>query len=146
MELPDHDCPLRPIVLAQQKTIDEKLPALGAKLEAALVLIAKLERSLYGKKSEKMPPVAEAVYLGQRELRRQHVDRRHAGGRRGDGDAPRHELGADGWRRRGSTIVTPASKQGGCDVSGGAPLEGCSVLLLAFVGGLCLARRRAVRR
>ena len=61
MELPDHDCPLRPIVLAQQKIIDEELPALRAKLEAALVLIAKLERALYGKKSEKMPPVAEAL-------------------------------------------------------------------------------------
>ena len=41
MELPDHDCPLRPIVLAQQeiieqqrRVIDETLPRLQAQLEA----------------------------------------------------------------------------------------------------------------
>lgn len=43
MELPDHDCPLRPIVVAMQARIEQ------------------LERALYGKKSEKMPPVAEAL-------------------------------------------------------------------------------------
>jgi len=82
MELPDHDCPLRPIVLAQQKIIDEELPALRAKLEAALVLIAKLERALYGKKSEKMPPVAEALRAEetaeQKEARREAALERRA--------------------------------------------------------------------
>jgi len=89
MELPDHDCPLRPIVLAQQeiieqqrRVIDETLPRLQAKLEAALAQIEKLQRELYGKKSEKMPAVAQVLRSGEseedREARRQAALERRA--------------------------------------------------------------------
>ncbi len=82
MELPDHDCPLRPIVLAQAKVIEEQLPELRGKLETALLHIEKLERALYGKKSERMPPVAEALRAEEtaeeQEARRQAALERRA--------------------------------------------------------------------
>ena len=78
MDLPDHDCPLRPIVLAQQKLIERQ----GAMLEAAMARIEQLERALYGKKSEKMPPVAEVLRVEETaedvEARRQAALERRA--------------------------------------------------------------------
>lgn len=40
-------------------------------------------------------------------------------------------------------VVTPTPKQGGCDMSAGAPLQGLSVLLLLLLLGSYVARRRA---
>jgi len=95
VELPEHDCPLRPLVLAQQETIErqakliveqaaaiEEQKELREKLDAVLAHVEKLERALYGKKSEKMPPVAEALRAEEsaeeQEARRQAALERRA--------------------------------------------------------------------
>ena len=102
MEVPDHDCPLRPLVLELQQLVKRQSEALAsyaglqakceevsaksleqsAQLEAALAHIEKLERALYGKKSEKMPPVVEALRAEEsaeeQEARRQAALERRA--------------------------------------------------------------------
>ena len=99
--LPDHDCPLRPILLEVM-----------AKFAVALKRIEELERRLYGKKSEKMPPI-------QSELRKKETPE-EAEARRLASLEKRRERAALRQKLREETVVHEVSpEETACPKCGG---------------------------